>query len=143
MWSLVGDRSRAIRDPSCGDEALSNSGSDPSRDGRAMEVDEEKIDVVGGAVSEAPSAKELTTMEVLPLVLASIVLPSSQTNQAGMPSELNNRRGRAAPRGRGLAAAPLVMCRCGVSWSRVTYVAQIRVRYPYRVRVRQYIYLKK
>ena len=68
MWSLVGDRSIAIEDPSCGDEASSNDGGDPSRDG-AMEVDEEKIDVIGEAARGIPLAKEPVAMKVLPLVV--------------------------------------------------------------------------
>ena len=69
MWSLVGDQSRAIGDPSCGDEASSNDGGDPSRDGGPTKVDKEKIDAVGEAASRAPSAKEHSAMEVLPLVV--------------------------------------------------------------------------
>ena len=74
MWSLVGDRSRAIGDPSCADDTSSNGGGgDPSVAVDTAEGDEEKIDGVGGAASGAPSAKKPAAMEVSPLVLASSV----------------------------------------------------------------------
>ena len=81
---MVGDRSRAIVDPSCGDDASNNNGRDPSiavdkshgrssRDDGTTEVDKERIDSFGRAVSGAPSPKKPVTMEVQSLVLASSI----------------------------------------------------------------------